>query len=154
MSSCSLLQSSGQRENDKEKITIDLREEYEHGETVEIKVRNNSVDTIFIYDPMRPEFEKKVENKWTKVSIRYCPCGASCPPPPENQLLLPDDEFIIQWDQYEEWCGEKNEKGIPETIRERTDTGLYRIKIVYYTKESKKSNTRSKQFKILKKTSE
>lgn len=154
MSSCSLFRGSEQSEKSNEKITINLREEYEPGKTIKIQVKNNSSDTLFIYDPMRPRFEKRGENKWNKVRTRYCPCGASCPPPPEKQLLVPDGEFIIQWDQYEEWCGEKNEKGIPETIRERVGSGLYRVKIMYYTTDSKKLNTINEQFTILEKTEE
>ncbi|MFW6096113.1 MAG: hypothetical protein ACOC8S_06730, partial [Bacteroidota bacterium] len=57
MSSCSLFRGSEQSEKSNEKITINLREEYEPGKTIKIQVKNNSSDTLFIYDPMRPRFE-------------------------------------------------------------------------------------------------
>ncbi|MFO8234016.1 MAG: hypothetical protein R6U04_01235 [Bacteroidales bacterium] len=149
VSSCAAIIQKDAKEK-QDVISIDVNDKYERGEQIDITVANATEnDTIYIYEPQQIRMEKLEGEKWRKVRIRYCPCGASCPQPPEKQLLMPGNEFFIQWDQIEEWCGEKNEKGVPETHTAEAEKGLYRITIIYYKPDRNQAYKIVEEFEIV-----
>ncbi len=138
-------------ENNKDDITVgfNMKEEYAPGERIEINIVNQSEkDSLYIHHPATIRIEKKVEGEWKKMRIRYCPCGASCPPPPEERLLIPGKAYHVTWDQKEEWCGEMTSKGIPETHKKMAGNGLYRIKVLLKKTNNHTIYTKTKQFRI------
>ena len=62
---------------------------------------------------------------------RRYPCGAPCAQPPEKVQILNDENYIWIWDKNEAWCGEKNEYGIPKTLKEKVSNGKFRLRILY-----------------------
>ena len=100
---------------------------YERGEPVKISVTNKRKDPLHLYKPRNIVIQKKGEAGWQKIRTLYCPCGASCPAPPESISLRPDSSFTYTWDQMEEWCGEMTKQGIPEMHRVFPGFGDYRL---------------------------
>ena len=101
-------------------------------------VSNNSKEPIYIYQPKNIYLERFDNGSWEHVRILYCPCGAPCAKPPENVEILMDGKHIWTWDKYESWCGEKNEVGIPETIKKIAGNGKYRLRVLYSNSNNQK----------------
>jgi hypothetical protein len=130
-------------------LSFNIKKSYSVGEEINIEMINQSeTDSFYIHQPAIIHIEKKEGNEWKKMRIRYCPCGASCPPPPEEKLLAPGKIYYINWDQEEEWCGKITGKGIPETHKEMAGSGLYRIKVRYKETNNHTIHTKTKQFRI------
>ncbi|MCU0446736.1 MAG: hypothetical protein MUE85_17655 [Microscillaceae bacterium] len=100
---------------------------YTKSDTIRIKFKNISESVLVVYKPKPVFIEKKVGNEWQKVQILYCPCGASCPPPPAQQLLDLNKEMAFFWTQIENWCVDK----VEET--RQASTGQYRLRVQYST---------------------
>jgi hypothetical protein len=107
-------------------------------ESISFVVTNSSTDSIYIYQPKQINIEKLIDNSWVKLRILYCPCGAPCAKPPEKIGIINGGEYTMTWDKNESWCGEKNEVGIPETIKERVSNGKYRLRVLYSNSNNQK----------------
>jgi len=105
---------------------------------IHFQIQNISNDTIKIYSPQQITIQRFVNNNWENVRILNCPCGAPCAKPDEKKELYIGQMHTYLWDKYQSWCGKKNEYGIPETIKEYSETGKYRIMIIYQIKQSEK----------------
>jgi hypothetical protein len=105
---------------------------------IQFQIQNISNDTLTIYSPQQITIQRFVNNDWEKVRILNCPCGAPCAKPAEIKELFSGQIHTYSWDKQESWCGKKNEYGIPETIKEFSKSGKYRIMIMYQIKQSEK----------------
>ena len=138
---------SSQTPNDK--LKIESRNTYQKGQVVEIQVHNISErDTLTLYQPRNLKIQKKQENQWRRVRTLYCPCGASCPAPPERVSVLPGSTYTYRWDQKEEWCGEMNQQGIPEMHTQFPGPGRYRIVVQYIPTRDQQIQSVYKSFTI------
>jgi len=100
-------------------------------ENISFIITNTSNKLIYIYQPHRLHIERFENGTWENVRILYCPCGAPCAKPPEKVDILVGGIHTWEWDKYESWCGEKNEFGIPETIKKMAKNGKYRLRVLY-----------------------
>lgn len=99
------------------------------GEIFEIKLKNQSEDTIIIHNPYLKSIERYENNEWRKLRILLCPCNANCTKPPAYMNLTQDKEYSIRWDLNEQWCLPKDKKGFKETITKKAVVGRYRVKL-------------------------
>jgi len=131
------------------KLNIEARSEYDTGAVVEITVHNTSEkDTLTLHKPRNLIVQKKQDGKWRRVRTLYCPCGASCPAPPERVAVVPGSGYTYRWEQKEQWCGEMNQQGIPRMHSRFPGTGLYRIAIRYVSHEDQQIQSLYKFFSI------
>ncbi|OFX27640.1 MAG: hypothetical protein A2041_10315 [Bacteroidetes bacterium GWA2_31_9b] len=114
---------------------------------IHFQVKNISNDTIVLYNPQRLNIQRFVNNNWEKVRILNCPCGAPCAKPDEKLYLFKGQSHSISWDKQESWCGNKNENGIPKTIKSLSLSGNYRIIIIYQLNQADKQ-TFYKEFEL------
>lgn len=125
-------------------------EEYEKGQVVEIQVHNtSSTDTLTLYKPRNLVVQKRQHGKWKRVRTLYCPCGASCPAPPEKVFISPGSSYTYRWDQKEQWCGEMNKQGITEMHSRFPGAGTYRMAVRIVPGEDRQIKTFYKTFTIL-----
>jgi len=130
-------------------LVITADDSFEQRAPVRILVRNtSSEDTLQLYKPRNLVVEKKKANRWVRLRTLYCPCGASCPAPPEMRPLHPGMTYTYRWDQMEEWCGEMTPEGIPEMHRQFPGSGQYRIAIRIFSEGTDTIETHYKQFTI------
>ena len=99
--------------------------------TILFSIENLSDSKVTLFNPTKTVIEKQVGEEWINIRILYCPCGASCPPPPEERLIIKGVVHQLKWNLKEEWCGGQNKEGIPSTISNIAESGNYRIKIDY-----------------------
>lgn len=81
---------------------------YTTEETIELTIKNKGKKTLIIAEPMLIKIEKEENGTWQSVRTLYCPCGSSCPPPPETELLAFGETQLKKWNQEERWCLEDN----------------------------------------------
>lgn len=96
---------------------------------ITIKLKNTLDSPLNIHNPMDKKVKFKSENEWESVSIRYCECGASCPPPPEVILVEPQGIFTFSWDMQVEEC--KDENGRMSTAKSKAAEGQYLLTYYY-----------------------
>lgn len=113
-------------------LKVEVPDTLQKGERVHIRLTNvSNSDTVELYKPRNLQVRKKEGGKWRAVKTLYCPCGASCPAPPERIPLFPGKSFSYHWDQKEQWCGEVDEQGIPRMHSRFPGYGTYRMAIRY-----------------------
>jgi len=108
------------------------------GKDMSFVIVNTSKEPVYIYQPKNIYLEKFDNGSWEHLRILYCPCGAPCAKPPENVEILMDGKYTWTWDKHESWCGEKNEFGIPETIKKIASNGKYRLRVLYRNSNNQK----------------
>jgi len=120
-------------------ITVECKENYEKGEKATFVVKNESNEKdVFLFQPNEIHVEKQTEKGWKRLNILYCPCGASCPPPPEWEVLKSHSTKQVKWNLNEEWCGEiKTDRKIPETKKRYAGAGTYRFVLKYSVDKGK-----------------
>lgn len=150
LSGCSATREAGVATNTSyHKLKIEARDEYSKGQVVELRVHNTSEnDTLILYKPRNLKVQKKQENQWRGVRTLYCPCGASCPAPPERVAVLPGSAYTYRWDQKEQWCGEMNQQGLPKMHSQFPGLGQYRIAIRYVAAQDQSIRSVYKSFTI------
>ncbi len=121
----------------KEISFVNLKKQFHKGEEINLVFENNLESSITIFNPQRILIEKNIDNKWDKVKILYCPCGASCPQPPEQLVLMPSQKHIFYWNQNENWCGEYIAKFVQKTETKFAGYGKYRMRIYCKIEENK-----------------
>jgi hypothetical protein len=124
------------------------RDRFARGEDVRIQVENRSRDTLHLYKPKNLIIHKKQKDGWKRIRTLYCPCGASCPAPPEKLPLKPGGNYTYTWDQKEKWCGEMTAAGIPRMHRQFPGNGTYRLTVRYLQKARGPVQTLYKPFTI------
>jgi hypothetical protein len=130
-SSCkSKEQVAGNKEENEKGIHIETIHTGEGNDLIKFEIRNTSSQDVRVFHPKEITIEKK-NGDWEKVSVLYCPCGASCPPPPEFLVLKPGELLTISWNKKRSWCGERQANGIREYHEEKVESGLYRLKVHY-----------------------
>lgn len=121
--------------NDAYDWETEAQRSYPLGEKVQIALRNISSETLTVLNPMELAIQKEVvEGKWQSLRWLYCPCGASCPPPPEQMAIPVGERQKYTWKPQEEWC-EDQAQGRPITKKQDVEAGHYRI-LVQYRKAS------------------
>lgn len=131
-------------------IAVQCKDNYEKGEEATFIVTNKSKkEELFLFHPKEKFIEKRTDEGWKRVNIRYCPCGASCPPPPEWEALNPEATKTIKWDLNEEWCDDTNtERKVPETKEKYAGAGTYRFVLRYSLDKGKEIITDHIKFKL------
>jgi hypothetical protein len=119
----------------------------EDGETISITIKNTTLESLYLYQPRKLHIEKFNNGTWERLRILQCPCGAPCAKQPEKVQILNQKTYVRTWDKYESWCGEKNEYGIPETLKEKAENGRYRLRVLYGI-DSKQKETIYKEFEL------
>jgi len=112
-------------------LELNSKKIYTKGEKITISLKNISKNPVTVFRPREKFFYKKLGEEWKKVSIFYCPCDASCPPPPEKIELSSQKRLTITWNQKEDKCGEEKTNGVRKTIETQVAAGIYRVKIDY-----------------------
>jgi hypothetical protein len=130
-------------ENKPSKLEISI----EDGENISFTIKNNTLESLYIYQPRKLHIEKFNNGTWERLRILQCPCGAPCAKPPEKVQILNQEKYIRTWDKYESWCGEKNEYGIPETLKAKALKGKYRLSVLCGI-DSKQKETIYKEFEL------
>ena len=104
---------------------------------IEFVITNNSGSTVNLPNPYSKSIEFKSGSEWVKFRTLDCPCGASCPPPPNDFNLENENSHSIKWNMKEEWCGPKQLGGRPpEAFSSKAQPGTYRFKMVYKNEAS------------------
>ena len=131
-------------------VSAECEENYEKGEEAKFVIKNQSKEKdVLLYHPKEILIEKYTGEKWERVDIMYCPCGASCPPPPEWGALKPEATKTIKWDLNEEWCNDKNsERKVPETNKKYAGSGTYRFVLRYSVDKGRQILTDYTRFKL------
>lgn len=131
-------------------VKIFAPDQYQKGQVVEIRVHNtSSTDTLTLYKPRNLVVQKEHNGQWKSIRTLYCPCGASCPAPPERVSITPGSSYTYRWGQKEQWCGEMNQQGIPEMHSRFPGTGRYRMAVRIAGGEESQIKTFYKAFTIL-----
>jgi len=112
------------------------------------EVVNNTNSPVTINHPWQKRIEKFENNAWRRVKIISCPCGADCNAPPKTLVLNPKEKHKLDWNLKEGYCGKPEPNGIPATIENNSEPGLYRLMVDYGTGE--KIQTIIKEFIIIK----
>jgi hypothetical protein len=131
-------------------LTVDSKLNYGDSDIATFKIENNSDQKkIYIYHPEEVEIERKTKDGWKQVDILYCPCGASCPPPPEQRVIAPGGTVTKSWNLKSQWCEGTNLHGqIPETKTQYAGKGSYRFVFRYRLKENSEIKTYFENFKL------
>ncbi len=119
----------------------------ENDDNLIFKINNNSEKESIILNQNKLHIERMVNNKWEKIKLLNCPCGAPCAQQSELIEILIGKNYILKWDKKESWCGKKNKNGIPDTNTSICQPGDYRIRIVFSSSKNK-SQVIYKEFNI------
>lgn len=105
--------------------------------------------SIYIYQPHEMTVQQKVKDQWERVELLFCPCGASCPPPPEWEILAPGSEREVVWDLQEKWCEQSDTRTrIPKTVSRYAGPGEFRIVVQYALSRGGEIKTLYKNFQL------
>ena len=131
-------------------VAVQSKDKYEKGEEATFIIKNkNKEKDVLLFQPKKILVERQTEKGWERVNIRYCPCGASCPPPPEWEKLKSQSTKEVKWDLNEEWCGEINAgRKVPETKRKYAGAGIYRFVLRYSMDKGKEISTNYRTFEL------
>lgn len=130
-------------ENKPSKLEISV----EDGETITFSIKNISSESLYLFQPKKMNIEKFDNGTWERLRILHCPCGAPCAKPPEKVKILNQEKYVRTWDKYENWCGERNEYGIPTTLKAKASKGKYRLRVICGI-DSKQKETIYKEFEL------
>lgn len=127
---------------------VDAKQEYNSDEKVIIKFKNVSQQALTIYDPLMIVVEKKLANEgtktqWKQVRWLYCPCGASCPPPPRTIDIAQEQTKTFVWNKIEKWCDAQG-----KTARQKATPGTYRLKLTYKNPKNSEREIHYQEFVI------
>lgn len=109
----------------------DIVEITKNDDRIIIRIKNKSDKPAVLYQPLVKNIQRLVNGQWLQVNTLYCDCGASCPPPPENMSLDPEEIFTITWDMQEGKCEMDN--GRLTTVKTEVTEGEYRVTYWYST---------------------
>jgi hypothetical protein len=131
-------------------LTVKSNDYFAKSDKARFVIENTiSEQAIFLFHPMEITIQERINESWEQVSVLYCPCGASCPPPPEFRKLPPGEKKVITWDLNEEWCEEANAKDeIPQTKRKYAGAGTYRFVVKYSMDKGKAIHSVYRTFKL------
>ena len=131
-------------------VQIVAEDTYKQSNIAEFQVKNiTEGEELYVYTPKDLVIEKSINGNWEKLRVLYCPCGASCPPPPEWKKLVPNQSLTISWDLHEEWCEASDPTvRVPETHSRYAGKGLYRIVILFARKRGGEIQSKYKTFHL------
>ena len=111
----------------------------DNNEIINFQLINSSSRPIKIQMPEKLYIEKFNNGNWIKQRILPCPCDAPCAKMQEQIEIQAGEKYVLIWDKNESWCGNRNEKGIRETLIKKVGSGKYRIRIILKNEEGKNS---------------
>lgn len=115
-------------------------------ESITFSLYNNTLSQLEILNPQKLSIYHFENNNWQKLKILICPCDAPCNAPDENIKIDSKQNYSVQWNKKESWCGEKTFHGPRETIYSAPSSGKYKIVFVY--KQNGKTNEILKEFEL------
>ncbi len=150
MGSCVIQSHSTQQSNLPSFLTVNIKVNYENSGKATFRITNKSEQKqVYLFHPEEIEIEKQTKEGWKQVEILYCPCGASCPPPPEWSVLNPQSSETVTWNLKKQWCGGTSLHGnIPKTKTKYAGKGNYRFVVRYTLDKDKKTKTYYKNFQL------
>lgn len=122
-------------------MTIDKSETATSG-VVRVNLKNISDTEVKLFQPREKIIEHLSGNEWIQVKTLYCPCGASCPPPPQFEMMQPQDVHKLAWDGEEKWCEGMTPK------QQKAVAGKYRAVFKYSLPNNRKIDTFYAEFEI------
>lgn len=127
---------------------VDAKPTYTADEKVVIKFKNITEQEITVFDPLIVVVEQKLQTKeegkeWKQMRWLYCPCGASCPPPPDQLAITKGDVKTFVWNKEERWC-----EGGMKMKTLKASAGTYRLKLRYKDPKTNNEETYYQEFKI------
>jgi hypothetical protein len=148
LGACSSQSHSTQKENLPTYLTVKSKVHYKNSGLATFEIINNSKQKkVFLKHPEELEIEKKTDEGWKQVETLYCPCGASCPQPPEKKVLPPGKTKSISWNLKRQWCEGTNLHGqIPQTKTKDAGKGTYRFVLRYSLKKNSEIKTSYETF--------
>jgi hypothetical protein len=131
-------------------LTVESKIIYENNERATFKITNESQEEeLFLSHPEEIEIEKQTKSGWKDIKVLYCPCGASCPPPPQWGVLKPQGTRTVSWNLKEQWCeGTSLHGNIPKTKTKYAGKGNYRFVVRYTLNKDKEKITYYKNFQL------
>lgn len=88
---------------------------------------NVSEDDIYLQKPGIKQFFRLNQDKWERVHIIQCPCGAQCSPPAPFIKLAANASYEFDWNIEEGACV-SNEQGLKVADTHNAEKGKYRMK--------------------------
>jgi len=127
---------------------VDAKKSYGADEKVVIKFKNISQQAITVYDPLIIEVEQKLasegsKTQWKKMRWLYCPCGASCPPPPRRLDVDQGQARDFTWNKIEKWCDAQG-----KTAQQKAPKGTYRLKLTYKNPKTSQKEVQYQEFNL------
>lgn len=127
---------------------VDVKKVYAVEEKVVIRFKNISEQDLKIYDPLILVVEQKQDNSaekkaWKRMRWLYCPCGASCPPPPDQLTVAKDQTKTFVWNQLEKWCDKQG-----KMMKAQVPKGTYRLRINYKNPKTGEKDFYNQEFTI------
>lgn len=132
---------------------VSVKKSYAVDEKVVIRFKNISEKAITIYDPLMIVVEQKIvketlnkedsKTEWKQVRWLYCPCGASCPPPPRTMDIVKDQSKTFVWNKIEKWCDNQG-----KTVQQKAPKGTYRLKMTYKAPKTGEKEVYYQEFSI------
>ena len=134
--------------SDPSRVVFEGQKHFRKGESIEIMADNPTGDTLYLYKPKNLVIQKQEPDGWQKIRTLYCPCGASCPAPPDVIPLPPGNQYTYIWDQMEAWCGDMTREGIRKMHRSFPGYGKYRIGIRLLNQDTQQVKVLYRSFTI------
>jgi hypothetical protein len=127
---------------------VDAKPTYAANEKVVIRFKNISEQEVMVFDPLIVVVEQKLKTKeegkaWKRMRWLYCPCGASCPPPPHELGITKGDIKTFVWNKDERWC-----EGGMKMKTLKAPAGTYRLQLRYKDPQTKAEETYYQEFSI------
>ncbi|EAY31134.1 hypothetical protein [Microscilla marina] len=127
---------------------VDAKSTYTADEKVVIRFKNITEQEVVVFDPLIVVVEQKLKTKtegkeWKRMRWLYCPCGASCPPPPHQLEITKGDVKTFVWNKEERWC-----EGAMKTKTLKASKGTYRLQLRYQDPTTKVVETYYQEFNI------
>lgn len=127
---------------------VDVKASYAANEKVTIRFKNIGEKEATIYDPLIIRVEQKLANgtdgkNWKIMRWLYCPCGASCPPPPARVNIAKNQSKTFVWDKLEKWCDHRM-----KTQQQKATKGTYRLRLKYQNPQTNAQEIYYQEFNI------
>ena len=96
---------------------------------VSFSLKNTTDTPLVLHKPMDKAVSFAMGEGWENISILYCDCGTTCPPPPERLTVEPKGSYIFSWDLFAEEC--ISEERTMRTVKTKMSTGKYMVSLKY-----------------------
>ena len=111
-----------------------------------VVIKNTLDKPLNVHAPLQQRVSVKGDDGWEWVSVLYCDCGTSCPPPPEMLLVDTNGTFTVSLDLNIENC---SSEGLSlSTIKTKAPAGSYLFEVFYSISGSRERSSLEIPFTI------